>query len=159
MTALSIILVAIKQPHLLVRYEVAEEPGTYKFFGYCGYAGSNKKEFIDPTRQKIPSTLCRKCKEKLTCLPRQRHRQKGGQAMKKCKKCNQPVYVYEPGLGSQKPYVSALCIDHIYENFAALGILPTCAAAGRPPGGDHSALGDCRATLEVIRKMAGEEEE
>ncbi len=44
--------------------------------------------------------------------------------MKKCKKCNQPVYVYESGFGSQKPYVSALCIDHIYENFAALGILP-----------------------------------
>ncbi len=87
MTALSIIFDAIRQPHLLVRYEVAEEPGTYKFFGYCGYAGSNKKEFIDPTRQKIPANLCRKCKEKLTCLParvysqagpRQRHRQKGG---------------------------------------------------------------------------------
>lgn len=26
----------------------------------------------------------------------------------------------------------------------------------RLPGGDHTALGDCRATLEVIRKMAGE---
>ncbi len=51
--------------------------------------------------------------------------------MKRCKKCDQPVYVYEPGFGSQKPYVAALCIDHIYENFAALGILPACA--GRPP--------------------------
>ncbi len=29
----------------------------------------------------------------------------------------------------------------------------------RLPGGDHSALGDCRATLAVIRKMAGEEPE
>ncbi len=53
--------------------------------------------------------------------------------MKKCKKCNQPVYVYEPGFGSQKPYVSALCIDHIYENFAALGILPASEHAGWPP--------------------------
>jgi DNA polymerase-3 subunit epsilon len=26
----------------------------------------------------------------------------------------------------------------------------------RLEGGDHSALGDCRATLELIRKMAGE---
>ena len=41
-----------------------------------------------------------------------------------CKKCDKPVYVYEPGLGSQKPYVSALCVDHIYEAFKALGVLP-----------------------------------
>ncbi len=66
--------------------------------------------------------------------------------MKKCKKCDQPVYVYEPGFGAQRPYVSALCIDHIYENFAALGILPACA--GRPPFKGIAGNGEAEANKE-----------
>jgi hypothetical protein len=51
-------------PHLLVRYGTA--PGKqYTYFGYCGYASEVKKEFIDPTTQKIPANLCAKCLEKL----------------------------------------------------------------------------------------------
>lgn len=38
--------------------------------------------------------------------------------------CDNPVYVNEDGLAGQKPYKAALCVDHLYKNFAAIGILP-----------------------------------
>lgn len=51
--------------HLLVRYETAPGKG-YAFIGYCDYTSCDKREFVDPTTQKIPANLCEKCREKLT---------------------------------------------------------------------------------------------
>ena len=62
--------------------------------------------------------------------------------MNTCKKCDKPVYVYEPGIGSQKPYVSKLCIDHIYEAFEALGILPPMIPEDTAVDGDTTINGD-----------------